>query len=257
MSLKRFAVTLTPEQIEARIAAWRPPPAPVRITIDIGEPDTPIDEPLDTQPVQAPPSKRPHLVRELDGGVKQMVMSKLSERLQVKGAPEGTGPYRYSLTEVIDFFKTEFPDIGNRLKKPTLHDWRTQTQVEPTEGPDFKLGRPYVLAPQHRLAAGLLLKQTAAAGSPMNSKIARGILLGYLQASELSHLYSKKAAPGKISLTRQWIACLFADLGLSDRKATTDQKALPQVRARVAVLLDESCRTGSSRSSIKTTASPF
>lgn len=227
--MKRFlTLKLTSEELHARIvSSYRPTPKPaleMDLVMELGDDPAPVPAPQDGEPER----KRRRLSRDLDEGVKLMVMEKLMKR---QAAPPGTlAPFALSLQEVMDFFAANFPDVAKHLNRSTLHAWRNDAEALPIFGPSPKRGRPFILPMEHRLAMGALLRDIAAGGAPMNSKIARPVLVGYLKERGAEDLYSKKPAEGKITFSRQWISELFTGFGLSVRKATTNQLALPEAR---------------------------
>lgn len=173
---------------------------------------------------EEPSRKRPRTYSstDLNETEKNLVLEKLLDK-----SPSGS--FSCSCPEVLDFFSYNFKSIGKKLTLRTLQRWREEATKEAVTSVSVKQGRPYILPLPHRLAMGNLLKTMGAAGSPMNTKIARPILIGYLQSVGLAHLYEKKAQPGKISFSSSWIRDLFVENQLADRKGTTAAQHLPEV----------------------------
>lgn len=165
-----------------------------------------------------PRAKRPreYLSTNLSEEQKKLVLEKLL-------AKNPNGSFKLSVPEVLQFFVYNFPSIGSALNMKTLGNWRRG----PKDGPRKKCGRAYTLAEHLRNEAAIMLKAMGAAGSPMDSKIARPILQGWLRQKGLFHLFSPTPAPNKISFSKSWINELFLEFKLSDRKGTTDAQHLP------------------------------
>jgi hypothetical protein len=137
---------------------------------------------------------------------------------------------KMSVPDTIAHLAHWHPRIARLTKKRTLYDWQKQLRdPEPEETEEKARGVPAVLDSSHRAAMGRLLKELGNGGSPMNWKITRPILVGYLKDAKLDHLFSENPAKGKLSLSQTYINDLFLEFKLVSRSQTTDAQSLPQV----------------------------
>jgi hypothetical protein len=195
------------------------------------------------------PRKRKHeyAVTSLKEGQLDVVMEKLLAR-----KPDGA--FLLTVPQVIEFFTANFPSIGKCLSETSLRRWRKTGSALPVYGPQRKRGRRDLLSGEHRRAIALMLQAMGKAGAPLNTVISVPIILGYLEANGLMHLYAPRPAPGKISFSQTWVLDLFTEYNLADRKGTTDAQHLPEVRS-CPCQSSFSGRTGRTLSSCSTTAS--
>jgi hypothetical protein len=216
-------------EVEAQLRSLPspPPPAPSRsrtkrlyVEINISEARA-RNEDSDAEEESAPKRTKVH---HLSDDLLALVEDRLFESRKYDPSS-----FRYSVPEVLEFFTIHHPDkIAPFLSIRTLYKWR-EDFVSPKATVANKPGAPFVLSISDRLACGRLLKEMGEAGSPMNTKIARPILIGYLQSHKLVHLYSSTPAKGKISFSKSWILALFDEFDLADRAGTTDKQKLPEV----------------------------
>lgn len=232
--MERFAVRLTVEQLEDQLRnlpapppfpAPAPAPAPVRrrrskvLTLSI------MDEGNSEEASEAEDEfesrTRKHAHKLADEHL-ELVRERLLRREPL------SREFQFTVPEVLRFFQNEMPEIGKYLRLRTLYDWRESAVAPRIATAPKKLGAPFRLSLAHRNNCGSILKEMGASGSPMNTKIARPVLIGYLIANGLQGLYSPVKAPGKISFSKTWILELFEDFNLSDRAGTTDKQKLPE-----------------------------
>ena len=183
-----------------------------------------LDPQIDISDAEEEPEAKRKRVHELSNDLRDLVLERL-----LATRPHDSSSFRYTVPQVLEFFQANHAKtIGNFLSLRTLYDWRAAAE-HPKSSASNKVGAPFVLSVSHRVACGQLLKEMGNAGSPMNSKIARPVLVGYLKSHSLLHLYSPKASKGKISFSKSWILGLFEEFDLADRAGTTDKQKLPEV----------------------------
>lgn len=172
----------------------------------------------------APRPKRPrsYSLTDLSADELDLVREKLLKR-------NSQGDFEASVPDVKTFFNYHFPSIGKCLSERSLYRIREQSTLPVSLGPKKKRGPKFKLPLDIRLEMGNLLKSMGEAGAPMNTEIARPVLVGVLKSKNLFGLYSKTKEKGKITFSATWILKLFNEFNLSDRKGTTDAQHLPEV----------------------------
>lgn len=220
--MDKFVVRITIEQLEDKLRELVPVPASPRgrkrtLLVSYNERED-SSEAIDEYEA---PRKRKR-VHNLSNENKDLVMSRLLE-LKAIG-----NDFKYSVRQVKEFFDANAPRIGENISIRTLHDWRRVAEQNPKPATiPKKRGTAPVLSPSHRAACGELLKRMGESGSPMNTNIARSVILGYMQSNNLMDLYSYTPSKQKISLSSTWILKLLDEYNLSDRAGTTDIQKLP------------------------------
>jgi hypothetical protein len=195
------------------------PSAAADDSMDIDDEEEDSDEILE----RPKPSKRKRAesASDLSPDQKQLIMDLLLKR-------DSKGNHRMSCPDVLKHLEFFHPKLAS-VSLSSLQHWRLKQTSGVPHGPKPKRGRTFVLAPEHRSAIGALIKEMGEAGSPMDYKFARPVILGYLEDNDLMHLYSPTKALGKITLSQVWINELFLEHKLAARKKTTDAQNLPEV----------------------------
>jgi hypothetical protein len=148
-----------------------------------------------------------------------------------------TGADAMDCQEVLSHFAVYHPRIGNKLSLRTLQRWRAKQKGPIRLGPKKKQGKKLTFPAAHRREVAMLIKEMDEHGSPMNYRIARAVILGYMEENSLMHLYSERPSPGKISLEQTWINDLFLEYNLTSRKNTTDAQHVPEASPLLLLLL--------------------
>lgn len=109
----------------------------------------------------------------------------------------------------------------------TLQKWKAKLGKPELE--KKQPGPKPVLSEPHRSAMAQMLKELGEGGSPMNWRIARPILMGYLKDANLEHILAETSTKGKVTLSPTFINDLFLEYRLAVRSQTTDAQSLPAV----------------------------